>query len=51
MLDRLTPDGMNEEPLFAETREIGNRFQRGLSGLFFATDAKLTEAAQRYGVF
>jgi hypothetical protein len=50
-LDGLTPDTMNDDALFAETRRIGNRFQDGLSRLFFATDSKLTEAAQRYGVF
>ena len=39
------------DPLFKNTREIGNRFQDGLSALFFATDSELTEATQRFGVF
>ena len=50
-LEALTPETMREDPLFAESRAIGDQFQRGLSKLFFGTDGQLTEAAQRYGVF
>jgi len=50
-LEELTPETMRDDLLFAETREIGDRFQRGLSMLFFDTDSQLTQAAQRYGVF
>ena len=39
-LEELTPDTMR-----------GDRFQRGLSMLFFDTDSELRQAAQRYGVF
>jgi hypothetical protein len=42
---------MRDDPLFSESREIGDRFQRGLSTLFFDTDPRLKQAAQRYGVF
>ena len=47
----LTPETMKAHPLFAETRTIGERFQTGLSDLFFATDSELTAATLRYGVF
>ena len=50
-LDRLHPEEALRDPLFKNTREIGNRFQDGLSALFFATDSELTEATQRFGVF
>ena len=50
-LDRLHPEEALRDPLFKRTREIGNRFQDGLSALFFATDSELTEATQRFGVF
>jgi hypothetical protein len=50
-LDPLTPENMKADPLFNETREIGDRFQAGLTKLFFGTDARLTDVAQRYGVF
>lgn len=39
------------DDLFVGARSIAENFQRGLSRFFFATDAKLTDAAQRYGVF
>jgi len=50
-LEQLTPDTMVGDPLFTESREIGERFQRGLSKLFFDTDAQLAGAAQSHGVF
>jgi hypothetical protein len=50
-LEGLTPDTMKADPLFRETREIGDRFQDGLTSLFFGTDDALTTAIQRYGVF
>jgi hypothetical protein len=50
-LEDLTPDTMAKDPLFAESRAIGDRFQRGLSKLFFDTDSRLTDAVLRYGVF
>ena len=50
-LDRLGPEESGNDPLFAETRTIGNRFQDGLTGLFFGTDSGLTAITQRFGVF
>lgn len=50
-LEALTPENMEPDPLFKESREIGTRFQNGLTQLFFETDPELTKAAQRYGVF
>jgi hypothetical protein len=50
-LAELTPDSMKSDALFAETREIGNTFQDGLTGLFYETNEALTKATQRYGVF
>jgi hypothetical protein len=50
-LEELTPDNMALDPLFKESRDVGDRFQKGLAELFFATDVDLTRAAQRYGVF
>jgi hypothetical protein len=50
-LERLTPETMREDALFDESREISDRFQEGLSKLFFQTDTQLTIAAQRDGVF
>ena len=50
-LEGLTPDSMKSDPLFSETRAIGDRFQAGLIGLFYDTDQTLTKATQRYGVF
>jgi hypothetical protein len=50
-LARLTPDTMKQDPLFNETRSLSDRFQRGLSALFFATDPRLTETVQKHGLF
>jgi hypothetical protein len=50
-LEGLGPEESSKDALFAETREIGNRFQDGLTGLFFGTNEELTGATQRYGVF
>lgn len=50
-LEPLTPETMTADPLFTETRQIGDRFQAGLTKLFFGTDARLTDVAQQYGVF
>lgn len=50
-LERLTPETMTSDPLFAETRSVGNRFQQGLGSLIFDTAPELTKAVQRYGVF
>lgn len=44
-------DKAHEDPLFAEAREIGTAFQRGLTKLFFESDDELTNKTQRYGVF
>ncbi|ACY14892.1 conserved hypothetical protein [Haliangium ochraceum DSM 14365] len=43
-------DAFGDE-LFGEARDIGKRFQSGLTKLFFDTDDELTKATQRYGVF
>lgn len=50
-LKSLTPETMASDPLFGQTRSIGDRFQRGLASLFFDTAPELTKAVQRYGVF
>jgi predicted nucleotidyltransferase len=50
-LDELRPEEALGDSLFKKTRDIGNRFQDGLSALFFDSDRDLKEAAQRYGVF
>lgn len=50
-LDSLGPEQALADPSFKVTREIGDAFQNGLSGLFFDSDQKLREAVQRYGVF
>jgi hypothetical protein len=50
-LEVLTPDTMASDPLFAETRSVGSRFQQGLASLFFDTAPELTKAVQKYGVF
>ena len=50
-LDSLHPEHALADASFQETRKIGNRFQDGLSALFFDSDEKLKDAVQRYGVF
>jgi predicted nucleotidyltransferase len=50
-LDGLGPEESGKDALFVKTREIGNRFQEGLTALFFGTDEELTAVTQRYGVF
>ncbi len=50
-LNDLGPEESGEDRLFLETKEIGNRFQDGLTQLFFGTNEELTALTQRYGVF
>lgn len=50
-LQRLHPDGAYKDDLFQRSDDIARRFQEGLSMLFFDTDADLTQATQRFGVF
>jgi len=50
-LENLGPEESNRDSLFAETRDIGDRFQKGLTGLFFDTNDDLRVVTQRYGVF
>jgi predicted nucleotidyltransferase len=50
-LQELEVSNAGSDTLFREAREIGTSFQEGLTQLFFKTDAALTEATQRYGVF
>ena len=50
-LEKMDVDTALADPLFERSREIGKRYQDGLTQLFFKTDAKLTTAAQRFGVF
>jgi predicted nucleotidyltransferase len=51
-LDALDRETARGEALFTdECRAIGNRFQEGLSALFFGSYEPLTSACQRYGVF
>ena len=50
-LENLGPEESNRDSLFAETRDIGDRFQKGLTGLFLDTNDDLRVVTQRYGVF
>ncbi len=51
-LEALHPEQAQGDAPFKLTRDIGDAFQEGLSGLFFnSADPKLREAVQRYGVF
>lgn len=50
-LEELGIDDAVDDPVFQEARAVGTTFQDGLTKLFFETDAKLTKATQRYGVF
>jgi hypothetical protein len=50
-LESLDVDHAVGDAVFQESRQIGTAFQDGLSKLFFDTDAELTKATQRYGVF
>jgi predicted nucleotidyltransferase len=50
-LDKMEIDQAVGDPLFLETRRIGNAFQDALTNLFFHSDPRLTTATQRYGVF
>ncbi len=50
-LDQLEAEDSRSDQVFQEARDIGTAFQDGLTRLFFGTDAELTNATQRYGVF
>lgn len=50
-LEALGVDDAAGDAVFQESREIGTAFQDGLTKLFFDTNASLTKATQRYGVF
>jgi len=50
-LETLSVEAAQADDLFARAREIAREYQEGLTRLFFATDGKLTEHTQRYGVF
>jgi hypothetical protein len=50
-LKKLGVEDALEDAVFKEAREIGNEFQEALTNLLFHSDADLTAAAQRYGVF
>jgi hypothetical protein len=50
-LEKLGVEDASGDPVFQESRRIGTAFQEGLTKLFFDTDARLTKATQRYGVF
>lgn len=50
-LDKVRPEQSQSDPLFGRAREIGDRFQDGLSGLFFGSDSELRDVTQRFGVF
>lgn len=50
-LEKLGAEDAGSDPVFTETRAVGTAFQDGLTKLFFETDAELTKAIQRYGVF
>jgi len=51
LVHSLHPEQARADASFQETRKIGNRFQDGLSALFFDSDEKLKDAVQRYGIF
>jgi hypothetical protein len=50
-LEKMEIDQAVRDPLFLETRRIGNAFQDALTNLFFHSNPQLTAATQRYGVF
>ncbi len=50
-LKKLGVEDALEDEIFNEARAIGNDFQDALTKLLFHSDADLTAAAQRYGVF
>ena len=50
-LEKLGAEDAGSDPVFTEARDVGTAFQDGLTELFFRTDAELTTATQRYGVF
>ena len=50
-LEALTLESAQSDEVYREAREITDRFQEGLSKLFFDTDQDLTKLTQRYGVF
>lgn len=50
-LKELTPAAAGEDGVFAEAREVGQRFQDALTRMFFESDTPLRELTKRYGVF
>jgi len=50
-LEKLKVEDAMTDAVFIEAKRSATDFQKGLSELFFATDEKLTRAAQHYGVF
>lgn len=50
-LKKLSADDALSDEVFKEARAIGSEFQGALTKLLFDSDAGLTEATQRYGVF
>lgn len=50
-LDDLDPGAFDGDAIFGEVLDLSHDFQKGLDGLFFASDAMLTRLTQKYGVF
>jgi hypothetical protein len=50
-LKKLSAEDALSDEVFKEVRAIGSEFQGALTKLLFDSDAGLTEATQRYGVF
>ena len=48
-LSRVTPSNKGESPAFAEARDLGHQFQKGLLALLFETDLK--EMVRQYAIF
>jgi hypothetical protein len=50
-LHNLRPDASADSPLYREAREIGQRFQNGLNGIFFENETRIVTPTRVYGVF
>ena len=51
LLENLGPDEAYKNSVFLEAREIATHFDEALIKLLFRSDDKITQLAQKYGVF
>ena len=51
LLEKLGPDEAYEDSVFLEARQVATNFDEALTKLLFNSDDKITQLAQKYGVF